>query len=271
VSDESREHKLLRRALAAGILETRAAYWHKRYGGCAEADELVSRANAALPRIVEKYQDALGAFEDYCRRRVDFVMLTGIRVEARHLRIDRAAQRAAADLLALQRSTPGALADALDATDAPGVTPREQARALARAVAAATFVAMAQEAQRAGQEDMISRQDFATAMTVISATLAALPRQQQKVFALVYGEGRSLTEAHELLGYHYNTVLGWHAKVLAAIRKQLEKHDIKHAPGRGGAPRVALRVLRGGSGSDEGEGGDDEEEGDEGGEGEGEG
>jgi RNA polymerase sigma factor (sigma-70 family) len=253
VSDASREQKLMRRALDANIVTPRAAYWRKRYRGRVEAEELVGLGNAALPRIVERYQDALGAFEDYVRRRVDYAMLTGIRVEARHLRLDWAAQLAAADLLTLRRTTTGA------AANEPGATLREQAKALSRAVAAATFVAMAEEAQRDGVEDVIAREDFATAMTVIDATLAALTKPQRRLFVMVYQEGRTLTAAAEVLGYHYNTVQGWHANVLAKIREQLEKRDIKHAPGRGGAPRVALRVLRG-----EGEESDGEEDEDEG-------
>ncbi len=235
VSDESREQKLARRAIEAGVLQARALHWEKRYRGFVDAGgKLVSRGNAALPGIVEEYDedDALGGFEDYCRRRLDFAMLHGgIRVEARHLRIDRAAQRAAADLLALRRTMAGAPGDE------PGATPRENARALARAVAAATFVAMTEEAQRAGEEDMIAREEFATAMAVVAATVTALPKPQRRLLVLLYHEGQTLIEARAALGYHYNTVLGWHAKALAEIRRQLEKRGIEHAPGRGGAPR----------------------------------
>lgn len=243
--EESREQKLARRAVDARILETRSAHWEKRYRKSVDAGELMSIGNSALPRIVKRYEDELGAFEDYCRRLVDFAMLTGIRVEARVKRIDWAAQLATADLLALRRTEPGA-------------SPRESARALVRAVAAATFAAMTEEAQRGGEGDMIAREDFATAMRVIAAMLTAAPRSKRELFVLLYGGRHTLVDAQKVLGFHYNTLRGWHQNMLAEIRRELEKRDITHAPSRGGAPRVALAVLRG---EDDGQGKEDDGEG----------
>ena len=131
---------------------------------------------SATPRcgaIVREFKDELGAFDDYCRRCLDTAMLDAIRAEARHKRIDWAAQRAAADLLATYRERPDAL-------------PSERLSGVLHATAAATFVAMAEEAQRGGDDDMIARQDYATAMSVIATTLAALPKPKRRFFVLCY-------------------------------------------------------------------------------------
>ena len=245
--DASREKKLAMRAQEARIVEARAAHWGNRYRGLLEADELASRGNTALLGVVRTYQDELGGFEDYCKRRIDFAMLSGIRLEARHLRIDWAAQRAAADLLALHRGDRGA-------------APSARLEDVTRAVAAATFAAMVEEAQRGGEDDMIARQEFATAMTVIASTLAALPAPQRRLLVLLYQREQTQVEAQKALGVHYNTVGRWHDNVLAEIRKQLEKRGIMHAPGRGGAPRVALAVLRDDEADSEDEDGEDEGE-----------
>jgi len=246
VIDAEREKKLAMRATEARIIEKGAAYWDNRYRGLVKADELASLGNTALLGVVRTYKDELGGFEDYCKRRIDFAMLSGIRLEARHLRVDWAAQRAAADLLALHRGD-------------RATVPSARLDDVTRAVAAATFAAMAEEAQRGGEGDMIAREEFATAMTVIASTLAALTAPQRKLFVLRYQQDRTLMAVKEELGRHYNTVERWHDNVLAEIRKQLEKRGINHAPGRGGAPRVALAVLRGGEEEEDGE--DEEDEG----------
>jgi RNA polymerase sigma factor (sigma-70 family) len=232
VIDPGRERELVQRAVKESIGETCAKRLAMRYSRCARESDLLSRGNAALVDIVRAYQDALGGFEDFCRRRLDGVMLAEIRVEARHQRNDRAAQRALADLLTLYRSDPGAV-------------PRDRVRTLAEAVAAATFAAMTEEAQRGGEEDMIAREEYATAHEVMRAVLVALSRPLRKLMVLLYHELKTLTDAAELLEVHYNTAERWHLKALGEIRKQLEKHAITHSPERGGAPRVILAVLRG--------------------------
>jgi RNA polymerase sigma factor (sigma-70 family) len=227
VSTPDREAKLLQRAAEARILEKRAERWARRYHGLLKEDDLLGLGGIELTLAVRAYKDELGSFEDFCARRVDWAMLDGIRIEAREKRIDRAAQRAAADLLALYRADPKA-------------APREWLTTLAQAVAAATFAAMTEEAQRGGEGDMIARQEYATALRIMRALLEGLPRPQRKLFVLVYQEGKTLVQAQEVLGVHQNTVERWHAKVLEAIRAQLEKAGITHSPGRGGAPRVAV-------------------------------
>jgi RNA polymerase sigma factor (sigma-70 family) len=232
VIDPKREQELLKRARAADLVKNCAMRLAKRYSGCAKYSDLYSRGNSALPEIIGKYDDALGGFEDFCRRRLDGEMLNEIRVEARHQRNDRAAQRALADLLVLYRAD-------------PDMMPKERARVLSEAVAAATFAAMTEEAQRGGEEDMIAREEYATAHEVMRAVLVALPVPQRRVMVIVYHEQKTLGYAAEELGQHRNTVERWHLKALAKIREQLEKHAITHPPERGGAPWVALAVLRG--------------------------
>lgn len=194
---------------------------------------MLASGNFPLAAAVREYKDGRGGFEHFCRRRVDWAMLDGIRAEARHQRNDRAAQRASADLLALYHSDPRA-------------APRDRFRTLAEAVAAVAFAAMTEEAQRGGEEDMIAREEYATAHEVMGATLAALPVPSRRLMVLVYHEGKKLGEAAEELGVHYNTAQRWHVNALAEIRKQLEKREITHPPGRGGGPHLALAVLRGG-------------------------
>ena len=227
MSDPERERNLAKRAVDARILEKCAERWARRYHGLLKKDDLVGLGDDALTLAVREYKGEIGGFDDVCRRRVDWAMLDGIRVEAREKRIDKAAQRAAADLLALYRVD-------------PSVAPRDAMTDLAAAVAAATFAAMTEEAQRGGEQDMIARQEYATAMFVMRDVLEALPRPQRKLFVLVYQEGKTLTRAREALGVHQNTVDRWHAKVFAEIRKRLEREGITHAPGRGGAPRLAV-------------------------------
>jgi RNA polymerase sigma factor (sigma-70 family) len=254
VSDADREQRLARRAIEAGVLVQRAEHWDKRYRGFVKADDLESRANEGLLRIVREFKDEIGAFDDYCRRRIDLVMLTGIRVEARRMRIDWAAQLASADLLSAYRSDPTA-------------PPKEQMRDLARAIAAGTFVVTTQEAQRGGDEDMIAREDYATALSVMASMLSALPKPKRRLFVLHYQDGKPLAEIRKVLGMHQNTVERWRVEVLDEIRKELAKKQILHAPGRGGAPRVAvlslLREPEDAVSADDEEGSDEDEEGDE--------
>jgi RNA polymerase sigma factor (sigma-70 family) len=232
VIDPGRERELLQRAIAAGIVEARAKRLARRYSGCARESDLLSRGNSALVEIIGKYDDGLGGFEDFCRRRLDGEMLNEIRVEARHQRNDRAAQKALADLLVLYRGD-------------PDMMPKDRARALSEAVAAATFAAMTEESQRGGEEDMVAREEYATAHEVMKAVLVALPVPQRRVMVLVYHAQKTLGDAAEELDVHRNTAERWHLKALEALRKALEKHAITHPPERGGAPWVALAVLRG--------------------------
>jgi RNA polymerase sigma factor (sigma-70 family) len=230
VIDADREHKLARQALEAGILEARADHWEKRYRGLVKADELWSTGSAALLSIVRDFDEERSGFSDYCRWRIDVAMLGAIRVEARHKRIDVAAQLVSADLLSTYRGDPAA-------------SPRDRLREIARAVTAATFVAAAEEAGRGGDEDMIARQEYATALSVIAAALAALPKAQRRLFVLHYQDGKRLSEIKRVLGIHQNTAERWRTQVLAEIRVQLEKREILRPPGRGG------RSARGGAGS----------------------
>jgi RNA polymerase sigma factor (sigma-70 family) len=230
--DAGREQRLARLALDSGLLEKRSAHWEKRYRGLVKADELWSLGNAELLNIVRGFKEGPSGFTDYCRWRVDIAMLEGIRVETRHKRIDRAAQLVVADLLMTYSSEPGAKA-------------KERLRDVARAVAAATFVAEAEEAQRGGDEDMIAREEYATALSVIAATLKALPTEQRRLFVLHYQDGKPLSHIKTVLQKHQHTLERWRVLVLAAIRTELEKRDILHAPGRGGGPRLyVLSALR---------------------------
>ena len=253
MSDADREQRLARRAIEAGVLVKAAEHWAKRYHGFVQAIDLEDRANEGLLRIVREFKDEIGGFDDYCRRRIDLVMLTGIRVEARRMRIDWAAQLASADLLSTYRSDPTA-------------SPKEQVRDLVRAVAAATFVVTTEEAQRGGEDDEIARRDYATALSVIASVLSALPKPKRRLFVLHYQDGKPLTEIKKVLGMHENTVQRWRTEVLGEIRKELAKREILHAPGRGGAPRVAvlalLREPEDAESEGEEEGGEEDEEGD---------
>jgi len=123
--------------------------------------------------------------------------------------------------------------------------PPDRVRNVAEAVAAATFAAMTEEALRGGEQDMIAREEYATAHEVMKAVLVALPAPLRKLMVLVYHQQRTLTDSAKELDVHFSTVERWHLKVLAEIRKQLEKHAITHPPERGGAPRLVLAVLRG--------------------------
>jgi RNA polymerase sigma factor (sigma-70 family) len=227
------ERNLVARAVKERHVEKRAHHWAERYRPRAKEDDLLERGNFELAAIVREHRHELGNFDNFCKRRLDWAMIDSFRVEARHLRNDRAAQRAAADLLALYRADPSAF-------------PPERLASLAQALAAATFAAMTEEAQRGGEDDLIAREEYATAHVVMNAVLVALTSPQRRLFVLLYQEDKNLREAQEALGVHVNTVTRWHQSVLAEIRKQLEKHGITHAPGRGGAPRVELSVLRGG-------------------------
>lgn len=222
-----REHELALRLAELGTVERWARRLARRYAGLVTECDLISLGNFAAADVVRTHVDARGSFEAYSEWRIKRAMLGGVRVEARERRIDWAAHRAQAELLALYQGD--ARAEPLDRLDR-----------LADAVAAATFVAMTQEAQRGGEADMIAREEYATAMEVIGEVLAALPRPKHKLFVLVYCEGCSLTEAQAALHVHYNTVLRWHEEVLATVQKELERHDVTSRPGRGGAPRVSV-------------------------------
>jgi RNA polymerase sigma factor (sigma-70 family) len=232
VIDEGREQALARRVIEARTLEARALHWEKRYRGFVKADQLCDDGNFALESIVREYKVELGGFDDYARRRIDYAMLTGIRIEARRKRIDWAAQRAAADLLATWRA---------DSGDAPP----DQIREMLHAVAAATFVVQAEEAQRGGIDDMIAREDYATAMEVIASVLAAQPKPRRRLFVMNYQDGKHLSEIAGLLGIHQKTAEGWRKTVLAEMHAALVKRGILHPPSRGGAPRLyVLDALR---------------------------
>jgi len=233
VTEPEREQRLARQVLEAGLVEERATKWARRYPGCARFTDSVDAGNFALASIVRAHDETRGGFLEFCRRRLDWAMLDAVRVEARQQRNDRAAQRASADLLALYRRD-------------PTVAHLDQLRHLAEVLAAATVAAMTEESFHGGEDDMIAREEYATAHEVMKAALEALPKQHQKLFVLVYHEAKKLSQAKEELEVHQNTAERWHLQALAAIRRQMEKHGITHAPGRGGAPRVALSVLRGG-------------------------
>jgi RNA polymerase sigma factor (sigma-70 family) len=227
VIDAKRERELALRARELDIVPDCARKLARRYAGLVNESDLESLGNETLADVVRMHQDDRSPFESYCRWRIKFVMLSSIRALARDKRIDRAAMRAQADLLSLWRGD-------------PHDTPRERMQRMADAVTAATFAAMVEEAQRGGEGDLIAREEYATAMTVLAEVLGALPRPQQKLFVLVYVEGRSLEEAHVALGVHYNTVLRWHAQALEAVKEKLIRLDITGRPGRGGAPRVSV-------------------------------
>jgi RNA polymerase sigma factor (sigma-70 family) len=248
VSEATREQSLARRALQSGVLKRRAQYWAHRYGGKVQPGDLESRGNFALVRIVREYDDDIGSFDDYCRRRLDEAMLKGCRAEMRGRRIEWAAELAAAELLATYRGDGEA-------------SWRDRIRDLLQATAAATFVAMVEEAQRGGDDDVVARKAYATAMAVIERRLAALSRPQRQLFLLHYREGKPLEEISGALRVHRNTLMRWRDHVLAAIRAELEAREIHHAPSRGGAPRRAVLTLLGDPEDEEGES-DGEGEGD---------
>ncbi len=229
--DPEREHRLAQRAVEAGIVEERAKKWAAHYRGFLDVHR--ANGNFALAGIVREYDETRDRFLEFCRRRLDWAMVDGMRVEGRHQRNDRAALLAAADLLALYRADPHA-------------APLERLASLGEAVAATGFAAMTAQAQRDAEADMVAREDYAIAHDVMKAVLEALPSPQRKLMVLRYSEDMRLTEAQTQLDISYSTVERWHKLVLAEIRKQLAKRSITHAPERGGAPRVALAVLRGG-------------------------
>jgi RNA polymerase sigma factor (sigma-70 family) len=226
----TREDNLARQALKSGVLEKRATRWARHYGGLVGADELESVGNTALAAIVREYDPARSGFEEFCRWRLDLVMLTSLRAEARDKRIDRAAQLAAADLLSTFQSAPRAPA-------------AERVRDVARATAAATFVAQAEEAQHGGEDDAAEREQYKLALAIIAAVILTLPHGQQRLFVLHFQDGMRLSEVRKILQIHQNTAEAWRKKGLAEIRKALEKQGIQHAPGRGGGAR--LYVLDG--------------------------
>jgi len=227
VINATRERALHHRASKDRIVERCAERHTKRYAGLIAKDDLASIGNIALVRAVQEYRDELGGFEDFCRRRIDFAMLDGIRIEATQRRIERAAERAAADLLALYRGN-------------QELVPHERLQSLADAVATATFIAMAEEAQRGATEDeLVASGDYVFAVATMQAVLSALPKPQQKLFSLIYRENKSLIEAQKVLGVHYNTVRRWHQGVLDETRKQLAQRGITQLPN---APRSFLHV-----------------------------
>lgn len=222
-----REHELALALVEMGTVARCAKRLARRFAGLVSECDLVSLGNFASADVVRVYSDGRSTFAAYSEWRIQRAMLTGIRVEALEKRVDKAALIAQAELLALYEGDPNA-------------PPQERMDRLADAIAAATFVAMAQEAQRGGEVDMVAREEYATAMQVIAAVLRALPRPQHKLFVLVYCEGCSLVEAQAKLGVHYNTALRWHDLVLAAVKKKLEQEGITRRPGRGGAPRLSV-------------------------------
>jgi RNA polymerase sigma factor (sigma-70 family) len=244
----TREDNLARQALESGVLEKRAARWALRYGGLVGADELESAGNTALVAIVREYDPARSGFEEFCRWRLDMVMLASIRAEARDKRIDRAAQLAAADLLSTYHS-------------APGATAAEKVREVARATAAATFVAQAEEAQHGGEDAVAEREQYKLALAIIAAVLLTLPHEQQRLFVLHFQDRKPLSEVRKILQIHQNTAEAWRKKGLAEIRKALEKQGIKHAPGRGGGARLyVLDGLRAPEDNGREDGGGDEDD-----------
>ena len=251
MSDATRELALARRALQSRVLKRRAQFWAHRYGGMVKAGDLESRANFALLRIVREYDDDIGSFDDYCRRRLDEAMLKDCRAELRARRVEWAAELAAAELLATYRGDGEA-------------SWQDRIRNLLQATAAATFVAMVEEAQRGGDDDVVARKAYATAMAVIERRLAALSRPQRQLFLLHYREGKTLDEISGALRVHRNTLMRWRDHVLAAIRAELEAREIHHAPSRGGAQRRAVLASlqdpedEGGEGDGEGKGDGDE-------------
>jgi RNA polymerase sigma factor (sigma-70 family) len=250
----TREENLVRQVLVRRILDRRAARWEKRFGGLMRTDELWSVGNEALVSIVREYQEGTSGFEDFCRWRIDIAMLSSIRAEARIKRIDRAAQLASADLLSTFQSE-------------LGVSAEDRLRDLARVVAAATFVAEAEEAQHGGEDDLAEREEYALALAVIATVLRALPRDPRRLMVLHFEDGKRLSEVRKILKIHQNTAERWRAQGMAAIRKELDKRGIEHAPGRGGGPRLyvlaGLREAederRGGCGDGEEDGEADEE------------
>jgi RNA polymerase sigma factor (sigma-70 family) len=205
VSDSVREQNLARHAVEARLVQERALYWSLRYAGSVRESDLADAGNFALLDVVRSYLDEHGPFKTYCRYRLDRAMLNEIRVEKRHLRLHRAACRAQADLLALYRWD-----------DADASLDR-----LADDVAAATFVAVTQEAMRGGDDEAAAREAYATAHAIVRAVLEILPVPVRRAVGLLYVEGLTQEAAAQELGVHVNTIQNWQRKGFAKIKEQL--------------------------------------------------
>jgi DNA-directed RNA polymerase specialized sigma24 family protein len=227
VNDAIWEKNLLARVLGSGKLAKDALRFAGRCSRLVDAPELEDLGRNALVIAVRVCPRDHAKPDAFCLLVARRAMLTGIRIEAREKRVDRSAWRAAAELLAYYEAEAGA-------------PPLDELEDLAHAVAAGTFVAMTEEAMRGGDDDMIAREEYATAMSVLRAVLDAAPTTHRRLFVLHYQEGQTFDEARRAIGVHINTVMRWHDNLLAEIKKQLEKLDIHHAPGRGGAPRVSI-------------------------------
>jgi len=224
---DEREKNLLQHAREADIVNKRALYFARRFRPVARVDDLLELGNFALAGVVREFQTELGAFLDFCKQRVDRAMLDGIRVEARHQRLEWAARRALADLLATFRSK-------------PDLGPRDRMDRLADNVAAATFAVVTEEAQHGGEDELSVREEYVTAHAVLKSVLVALPTQQKRLFVLLYVDHRTQDHAAEQLRVHVNTIRRWQEKVHEEIRHQLQLKGITQRPGRGTGPRLVV-------------------------------
>lgn len=224
---EKREKNLLQHAHEADVVKKRALYYARRFHPVARFDDLLELGNFALGNVVLEFKTEIGEFLDFCKQRVNRAMLDGIRVEARQQRLEWAARRALADLLATFRSK-------------PGVGPGDQMDRLADHVAAATFAVVTEEAQRGGEDELSARQEYVIAHAVLKSVLGALPTQPKRAFVLLYVDHRTQEYAAKQLHVHVNTIWRWQEKIHEEIRQQLQRKGITQRPGRGTGPRLVV-------------------------------
>jgi RNA polymerase sigma factor (sigma-70 family) len=250
IIDEEREANLAARARKKKIIEERARYFAHRYPGVVREVDTLEAGNFALAAIVRSFpaDNDIGAFDDYCRRKIDRAMADSSRVDQRRHRLDRAAIRASAELLARYRGE-------------PGLAPEARIDRLAEDVLAGSLVAVSEEAAHLRDVDPAERELYVKAHAVVKATLATLPRSQQRTMALLYVSQKTQEEAAGEIGVHVNTVHRWHKHAVTALHRALVREGIVTRPGRaGGPPLVVLPDPEDEGEHDDGEG-DGEDEG----------
>lgn len=225
------------------IAEKRVEYFSARYRGLLDDDEVAALANVGLIEAARSFDESLGSFESYCRCRVDWAILDGVRAEAPHARVSRTARKAAAGLLAFYRDDFNVLTHSQDEV-------KHRLAKLSDDVLAAAFLGMADELKRGsgGEEEPIDREEYAHAMETLAAATAQLRPKQRRLLQLVYEEKHTFTEIQGILGLGYNTVRRHHDALLADLRKALVSRGVTWA-----IPPPARAPWRGiAQGSDDG-------------------
>ncbi len=200
----------------------------RRYASLVDPDELASLGRAGLVAAARAYDPSRATpFDAFAWGHVHGAMMAGVRDEAQHRAIARAAREGAHAVL-------GSLEDDADVLRDGDADHRARVDRSADALVASMVAAIgARLAAPHGEELAIERQTHAIALRALDAATAELPERDRRLIGLVYRDDVDLGRAAATLGLSYMTARRVHRSAVDRLAVRLRARGVTAMPTAG--------------------------------------